>query len=118
MPNPPVLEPCPFCGAEMRVGAHSAFHPAAEPGVLWCWLSTAGEFGTVLELAEEDYPAWNRRRVTVTVPEAAGVLGLGISAAYRAADSGRLPTIRVGRKMLVPVAALKKLLAGGEGSDG
>lgn len=111
MPNPPVLEACPFCGADLEVRAHSAFHPAPEPGVPWCWLSTAGELGGPLELAEADYAAWNRRRVTMTVQEAGKLLGLGTSASYRAADSGRLPTVRVGRKMLVPVAALKKLLA-------
>lgn len=50
------LEPCPFCGAEMRVGAHSAFHPPGE-----CWMATAGECAGHLELNELDYGSWNKR---------------------------------------------------------
>jgi excisionase family DNA binding protein len=46
----------------------------------------------------------------MTVPEAARVLGIGRDAAYRAAARGELPTLRVGRRILVPVAALERLL--------
>lgn len=46
----------------------------------------------------------------MTVPEAARVLGIGRDAAYRAAARGDLPTLRVGRRILVPVAALERLL--------
>lgn len=49
-------------------------------------------------------------RVTITVPEAAELIGVGRSAAYEAARRGQLPTRRVGRKLLVPVPALLEWL--------
>lgn len=45
-------------------------------------------------------------RPTLTVEEAATVLGIGRSAAYEAARQGELPTRRIGRRLLVPVPAL------------
>lgn len=47
---------------------------------------------------------------TVTVEEAAQALGIGRSAAYEAAKKGQLPTIRIGRRLLVPIIALDRLL--------
>jgi excisionase family DNA binding protein len=49
-------------------------------------------------------------RVTVSVEEAARLLGLGRSAAYEAARRGELPTRRLGRRLLVPVPALLEWL--------
>lgn len=51
-----------------------------------------------------------RERVTLTVEEAAGLLGLGRSAAYDAARRGQLPTRRLGRRVVVPVPALLEWL--------
>jgi excisionase family DNA binding protein len=45
-------------------------------------------------------------RTTITVEEAASLLGIGRSAAYDAARRGQLPTRRLGRRLLVPVPAL------------
>ncbi len=56
----------------------------------------------------------NMDKLTYTVTEAAALLGIGRSAAYEAARSGQLPTIRIGKRVLVPVAALERLLAGNE----
>lgn len=47
---------------------------------------------------------------TTTVPLAGRVLGIGISRAYRSARSGEIPTIRLGRKIVVPTAALASML--------
>ncbi len=47
---------------------------------------------------------------TLTVPEAAKALGIGRSAAYEAARTGQIPTIRIGKRILVPIAALERLL--------
>ncbi len=47
---------------------------------------------------------------TYTVPEAAEALGIGRNAAYEAARTGQLPTIRIGERILVPVAALERML--------
>lgn len=49
-------------------------------------------------------------RATLTVEEAAALLGIGRSAAYEAARRGQLPTRRVGRRLLVPVPALLEWL--------
>lgn len=51
------------------------------------------------------------RRV-VTVGEAAAILQISRGAAYQAAKTRELPTIRIGRRLLVPVAALDRMLAG------
>jgi excisionase family DNA binding protein len=48
--------------------------------------------------------------MTLSIPEAGKVLGIGRSAAYEAARSGQLPTIRIGRRILVPLVALERLL--------
>ena len=44
-------------------------------------------------------------RSTITVEEAASLLGIGRSAAYDAARRGQLPTRRLGRRLFVPVPA-------------
>ena len=45
-------------------------------------------------------------RATITIEQAAQLLGLGRTAAYHAARRGELPTRRLGRRLLVPVPAL------------
>ena len=47
---------------------------------------------------------------TLTVTEVAQILGIGRSAAYEAARTGQIPTIRIGKRILVPVAALERML--------
>lgn len=49
-------------------------------------------------------------RETLTVEEAARCLGIGRSGAYAAARAGEIPVIRVGRRLLVPRAALDRWL--------
>ena len=41
--------------------------------------------------------------------EAAAVLGMGKDATYRAIQAGDIPSIRVGKKIRVPSAALKRM---------
>ncbi len=50
------------------------------------------------------------RRATITVDEAALLLGIGRSAAYEAARRGQLPTRRLGRRLFVPVPAFLEWL--------
>lgn len=45
-----------------------------------------------------------------TLPCASSVLGLGRSLAYALAERGDLPTIRLGRRSVVPVPALLRML--------
>lgn len=50
-------------------------------------------------------------RITLTVDEAAVKLGISRPVAYRAVKRGEIPTIKIGRRILVPISALEKLLA-------
>jgi len=50
-------------------------------------------------------------RVTLTIPEAAEILGLGRNGCYEAARRGEIPTIKIGNRILVPRVALERLLA-------
>jgi excisionase family DNA binding protein len=50
-------------------------------------------------------------RRTVSVEQAGRILGISRGAAYAHAKDGSLPTIRLGKRLLVPKAALDKLLA-------
>jgi excisionase family DNA binding protein len=52
-----------------------------------------------------------KTRLTLTVPEAAEKLGIGRNQGYQAAQSGQIPTIRIGKRVLVPIAALEARLA-------
>jgi len=49
-------------------------------------------------------------RLTVSVEEAARLLGLGRTAAYEAARRGELPTRRLGRRIVIPVPLLLEWL--------
>ena len=51
-----------------------------------------------------------RTRATVTVEQAAPILGIGRSTAYVLARTGEIPTIQLGRRKLVPVARLRAML--------
>ena len=55
-------------------------------------------------MAPNDLPA------TISVEAAAAMLGIGRRSAYRAAAAGQLPTIRMGRRLLVPTQRLLDLL--------
>ncbi len=52
-------------------------------------------------------------RLTYTVDEAAQLLGISRNSAYEAARTGDLPTIRLGRRILVPRSRLEELLGTG-----
>lgn len=54
--------------------------------------------------------------LTLTVEQAAQVLGVGRSAAYAAVRAGEIPSVRIGRRVLIPRAGLARLL--GEVDDG
>ena len=55
-------------------------------------------------------------RLTVTVEEAAHLLGISRDLAYQLVRSGKLPAIRLGRRLLVPMASLQLMLAETEAS--
>jgi len=49
-------------------------------------------------------------RLTLSIEEAAGLLGMGRTAAYEAARRGELPSRKLGRRVIVPVPALLEWL--------
>jgi excisionase family DNA binding protein len=53
-------------------------------------------------------------RLVLTVPEAAEALGVSPRSYYAAAARGEVPAIRIGRRLVVPGAALARLLGGEE----
>jgi excisionase family DNA binding protein len=52
-------------------------------------------------------------RLTYDVPEAGRLLGLSRNGAYAAAKAGLIPVLNIGRRMLVPKAALHEMLSVG-----
>ena len=63
--------------------------------------------------------SWRHEHDTTARPEyrtdrdcrAATILGISRGSAYEAARRGDIPTIRLGRRLVVPTAALRRLLA-------
>ena len=51
------------------------------------------------------------KQLTMSVIEAGKRLGLGKTGSYEAAHRGELPVIRMGRRLLVPLAAFEAMLA-------
>lgn len=49
-------------------------------------------------------------KLTYTVEEAGSILGLSRPSAYAAVAANQIPVLRIGRRLLVPKAALQKLL--------
>ncbi len=52
----------------------------------------------------------NTGKATLTVPEAAKMLGLGRNSAYEAVRNGTLPSIRFGKRIVIPLLAVERLL--------
>lgn len=51
-------------------------------------------------------------RATLTIVEAAHRLGVGRNQAYEAARAGQIPSIKIGRRLLVPRVPFEKMLTG------
>lgn len=47
---------------------------------------------------------------TVSVPDAAQLLGVGRSTIYAAAHSGEIPAVRIGNRVRIPTIWLRRLL--------
>ncbi|NMM23274.1 MAG: helix-turn-helix domain-containing protein [Phycicoccus sp.] len=54
------------------------------------------------------------QKLTLSVEETRQLLGIGRTAAYEAVRSGEIPSVRVGGRVLVPVASLLRLLGSTE----
>jgi excisionase family DNA binding protein len=53
-----------------------------------------------------------KERKTQSIRETAKILGIGLNQAYEAARRGEIPTIKIGKRILVPVAAFERMLQG------
>lgn len=97
----------------------SAPQPAPAPAGFHARTLTS-ESGTTTPMNDTKAPtahvtAWDKP--TMTVLDMAGVLGVSREAAYDAVRRGDIPSIRVGRKILIPTAKLAAMLgiaAGGQ----
>jgi len=49
-------------------------------------------------------------RPTITIDEAADLLGICRASMYRAANAGECPTVRIGRRILVKTAPLLRMI--------
>ena len=56
-------------------------------------------------------PAVQTEKLTLSVEEAAKVLGISRPPAYEAVRTGKIPSFRFGKRYVIPRAALTKLLA-------
>ena len=52
----------------------------------------------------------NDNKLTLSVEEAAKLLGIGRNLAYEKVKTGEIPAIKIGKRLLVPKKALEKLL--------
>jgi excisionase family DNA binding protein len=57
-------------------------------------------------------PAIGSERQTMSIEEAAKLLGIGRNNAYVAARNGEIPIIRIGKRILVLKEPLKRMLEG------
>ena len=57
-------------------------------------------------------------KLAYSVEEAAELLGIGKTSAYKPTNRGDFPTVRTGPRLLVPKAPLDRLLAGDEPPTG
>lgn len=49
-------------------------------------------------------------KLTLTVDEAAAALGIGRTLAYEKCRTGEIPTIKIGRRLLISKVALQRML--------
>ena len=47
---------------------------------------------------------------TYSVEEAAKLLGIGRTAAYEGVRTGQIPSLRIGKRILIPIVAFENLL--------
>lgn len=57
---------------------------------------------------------WQLEQQTISVEEAAKILGIGRNSAYNAAKAGEIPAIRIGGRWRVSKPALDKMLEEGK----
>ena len=56
-------------------------------------------------------------KLTLTITEAAQLLGISRTTAYELARQGKIPVLRLGKRLVVPKAALERMLEGNRDSS-
>jgi hypothetical protein len=59
---------------------------------------------------DEDVTAAIKSKLTVSVEIAARAFGIGRNAGYEAVKAGQIPSVRIGGRICVPTAPLRKML--------
>ena len=62
-------------------------------------------------MIQEDNVTLQTEAATVNIAEAARLLGIGRQTAYLLARQGKLPALRLGKRLVVPKVALEQMLA-------
>ncbi len=92
---------------------------AAVRTVAQVWAKALADSLRPLLLAAADRPDPDAARldlpVTLSVHQAANVLGLSRAATYEAVRRGQLPSLRIGRRILIPTRRLIDMLEHGPG---
>lgn len=112
-----------------KVEAHAAAMTSATPAAVFWSVSMPtpgvatrrprptppGQPGPATEAGAEPVPAAAslEGRLTVSVTEAAGLLGISRALAYELVARGEVPSVRLGRRVVVPVVALRALVGAG-----
>jgi excisionase family DNA binding protein len=71
-------------------------------------------FGSNVNATDDQHP--HRSRLTLTVEQAAELLGISRGSAYQAVKTGEIPSLHIGGRILVPRALLLELLLGDHAS--
>ena len=96
-----------------------------------CWEAHPDEYAEALKFAESETPTVTRprpkperrrlysrqvrnppprRRLTLTVEEAAQLLGISRASAYEAIRRREIPSLRIGKRILIPRSQLERLI--------
>jgi len=97
----------PFLNTPYHTRGNDNRTPNAIQGGTGGYVTKAERIGAAAAAALLD--DW-RLRPTVTVEQTGEILGIGRNSAYDAVTAGTIPSIRVGRRIVVPVAQLRRLL--------
>jgi excisionase family DNA binding protein len=87
-----------------RCGAAPTWRPAADS------TSSGSRYGAAASPGEDPASLLGGDRLALTVTETAGLLGISRAFAYELVARDELPSIRLGRRLVVPKVALLEML--------
>lgn len=60
----------------------------------------------------------NQRPLLLSVPQAAHLLGIGATLCWEMVYAGRIPSVRLGRRVLIPRAAVERMALAQDANNG